>query len=128
MGPDLQRRFFSFEKPIPRDALPRLKKLCAKIEGQFADNVEDHLFRTVNIDPGILTLENLTMAAHRDFTHHVYLADGVFAQLTLVWARGKFRRLPWTNDDFCHDEAVDLFERVRQTFELVEDPSAAPTG
>ncbi len=120
MGRGLQRRFFSFDNLVPRDSLPSIKKTCAKIEPSYADNVAGTLFRTVNIDPGIMTPDNLVMASYREYNHRVYLGEGVFSDIQLVYSHGHFTRLPWTDPDFCHDEAIDFFERVRSTFELIE--------
>lgn len=125
MGERLQRRFYSFEKEIERDRLPDIKSNCHKIEMQFGDMVHDYAFRTVNIDPGIMTPENVVMASHREFNHRVYLGQGVFAELELVFSRGRFVRLPWTNPDFCQGEAIEFFLRVRESFETVEEPSDA---
>ena len=121
MGDNLQRRLFSFERPYARDSLVDVKKICHKIEPQFADNVRDYIFRTVNIDPGILSHDNLVMTSHRGYNHRIYLRDGVFAQIELIWSQNCFMRLPWTNPDFCEDEAIDFFERVRSGFEVPEE-------
>lgn len=122
MGKPLLRRFFSFEKPVPRDSLPEVKRWTHKLENQFADKVDDYTFRAVNLDPGVLTPYNLVMAGHREFNHRIYLAEGVFGEISLIWARGKFRRLPWTPADYYDPEAISLFERTRNTFELIEEP------
>ena len=120
MGSDLLRRFFSFEKTAEREFLAEMKKTCHKIEPNFADHTQDYDFRTVNIDPGILTPSNLIMASHREMNHRIYLKDGIFAELALIYARGRFRRLPWTNPDYCDGEAIDFFLRVLESFELAE--------
>jgi len=121
MGDNLQRRIFSFEQPVPCDSLPEIKASCHKIEPMFSDCVRDFHFRTVNIDPGILTPDKLVMASHREYNHRLYLGRGVFAQIELVYSHGKFMRLPWTNPDFCHNEAIDLFNRVRESFNSIAD-------
>jgi hypothetical protein len=121
MGRDLQRRFFSFLRPVERDSLPEIKEACCKFETQLGDHVDDYTFRTVNIDPGILSPANLVMASHREFNHRMYLGHAVFAEIELIYTRGKFCRLPWTDMDFCHDEAVDFFLRVRNSFDLVAE-------
>jgi hypothetical protein len=123
MGDQLQRRFYSFEKEIERDKLPEVKNACHKIEKQFGDMVHDYAFRTVNIDPGVMTTENVVMASHREYNHRVYLGKGVFAELELVYSRGRFVRLPWTELDFCQGEAIEFFLRVRESFETVDEPA-----
>lgn len=122
MGADLLRRFFSFERLIARDSLPEIKAVCHKIETHLGDRVDDYVFRTVNIDPAILTADNLVSASHCEYNHRIYLTRGVFAEMQLVWAHGRFTRLPWTDPDFWHPEALDFFVRVRESFELLEDP------
>jgi len=128
MGERLQRRFYSFEKMVERDRLPEIKALCHKIEKQFGDLVRDYAFRTVNIDPGILTPDNVVMASHREFNHRIYLGEGVFGELTLVYSRGRFVRLAWTPAEFCEGEAIDFFLRVRESFAVVEEPLVQKAG
>ena len=120
MGDNPQRRFFSFENEVSRASLINTKKICDSIEPHFADRVDGFLFRTININPGIVSEENLVMAGYRDCGHCVYLGDGVFGEIALIYSRNRFVRLPWTNPDFCTDEAIDFFCRVRDSFELVE--------
>ncbi len=121
MGEQLQRRFYSFEKMVERDTLPEIKALCTRMEKQFSDMVDGYPFRTVNIDPGVMTSESVVMASHREFNHRIYLGGGVFAELALVFSRGRFVRLPWTNMDFCQGEAIEFFLRVRESFESVQE-------
>ena len=121
MGQQLSRRFFSFEKLVDRESLPDIKAACHKIERQLGDQVDDYTFRTVNVDPGILTPINLIMSSHREYGHRLYLGKGVFAEVTLIYARGRFTRLPWTNGDFCDEEAVRLFTESRSTFPFLTD-------
>jgi hypothetical protein len=126
MGAGLLRRFFSFERPFQRDALPEIKGVCQGIEKQLGDRVDGFTFRTANIDPGMLTPDNVVMVSNREYNHRIYLTKGVFAEIQLIWARGQFTRLPWTNPDFCDDEAVEFFVRVRRTFDLIEELQPEP--
>lgn len=128
MGDNLQRRLFSFERLYPRDSLAEIKSICHRIEPQFADVVGDYVFRTVNIDPGIVTPDQVSTASHREFSHRLYLRDGVFAQVELIWSHGQFHRLPWTNPDFCEGEAIEFFQRVRMSFEDVSQYEELRSG
>lgn len=128
MGDTLSRRLFSFDRMVSRESLVEIKSACHKIESQLGDHVHDYTFRTVNIDPGIMTPDNFVMACYREYNHRVYINEGVFAEIVLIWSRGKFCRLPWTNHDFCHPEAIDFFTRVRNGFELLERaPAVEPS-
>lgn len=128
MGNSLQRRFYSFERLVERDSLPNIKPNCRKIEKRFGDIVHDYAFRTINIDPGILTPDNLIMASHRDYNHRVYLGGCVFGELALVYSKSRFVKLPWTNMDFCQGEAIEFFLRVRDTLESIAEPATTETG
>ncbi len=124
MGDNLLRRFLSFDKDVDRGSLVELKSVCQKIEMMFSDVVDDYNFRTVNIDPCILTPYNIVMASHNEANYHIYLKDGVFAELALIYNRGQYLRLPWTNSDFCDEEAINFFSRVREFFEIIEPVEA----
>lgn len=115
MGENLYRRFFSFARDISRSNLAEIKTTCSRIEPLFADCIGDYIFRTVNIDPGILCSENLVMTSNREYNNRIYLKDGVFSEIVLIFSGGQFMQLPWTNEDFCDPEAIDLFERVRSS-------------
>lgn len=119
MGQHLLRRFFTFEREVPRESLPEIKAACHKIESQFGDRIQEFTFRTVNIDPGILSPDNLVMASYREYNHRVYLGDGVYAEIELVYSRGRFVRLPWTDPEFCQSEVIELLSRTRNGFEYV---------
>jgi hypothetical protein len=128
MGTELQRRFFSFERTVPREGLIEIKASCHKLESQLGDQVHDFTFRTVNLDPGVLTPANLVMSSHKEGGHKIYLGEGVFSEVALIWSRGQFCRLPWTNLDYCHDDAIDFFLRVRSSLEPIEENAPVSTG
>jgi hypothetical protein len=86
----------------------------------FSDIVDDYNFRTVNIDPGILSTSNIVMASHNEANYHIYIKDGVFAELALVYGRGQYLRVPWTNKDYYNEEAIEFFNRVREYFDIIE--------
>jgi hypothetical protein len=119
MGENIRRRLFGFEPLVARGSLPEVKQACLKIEARFGDRVDDFLFRTVNLDPGLLTPEKLVMAYGVDRAHRIYLGQGVHAETALIYSRGRFTRLPWTDADLCHPESIAFLERVRDEFDLI---------
>ncbi|MEW6721467.1 MAG: DUF4416 family protein [Thermodesulfobacteriota bacterium] len=110
MGSPLFRRFLRAEEPVPRDALPDIKIALERIEVDLS--IGDR--RTVNLDPGLITPENFILATGKNFTHRVYLRDGVFADLTLVFRKGEYRPLPWTYPDYASDEIRRLLRELRR--------------
>jgi len=120
MGDNLKRKFFAFEKMVDRDKLAEIKIWTNKLEEKYGEKVGDFVFRKVNIDPGILTLANLTLASTKDYAHRIYLGGGIFAETTLIYEKKKFKSLPWTYPDYTEPEAVDFFKRVRETMKGME--------
>lgn len=100
MGGPLYRRFAVMERLVPRDSLSDAKVMSEGLEAEFSSGGK----RTVNIDPGLLTEENFCLATGKNFTHRVYLRDGVFADLTLVYRKGGYVPLPWTYPDIASDQ------------------------
>jgi Domain of unknown function (DUF4416) len=70
--------------------------------------------RTVNLDPGLLTEENVLLATGKNYSHRVYLRDGVFADLALVYRKGEYRPLPWTYPDLASDGIRAFLAEVRE--------------
>jgi hypothetical protein len=115
MGHDLKRKFFAFEKMIERDQLAEIKLRTNKLEEKYGEKVDDFVFRKVNLDPGILTPANLILATTKDYAHRIYLRDGIFAEVTLIYEKKKFRPLTWTYPDYYEPEVLSFFEKVRET-------------
>lgn len=115
MGDNLKRKFFAFSRLIERDQLPSIKTWTNKLEEKYGENVGDFVFRKVNLDPGIITPANLVLATTKDYAHRIYMRDGIFAEVTLIYERKKFRSLPWTYPDYTEPEALEFFTRVRET-------------
>jgi len=109
MGEPLHRQFVVATEPVRRDALPDIKVLLDGIERDTADGER----RTVNLDPGLVTAENFILATGKNFTHRIYLRDGVFADLTLEFRGGEYRPLPWTYPDYASAEVRGLLKTVR---------------
>jgi hypothetical protein len=59
--------------------------------------------RVINLDPGYIDPSKLVLASMKNFSHRIYLARGVFAEVTLTWRRTQWEALPWTFPDFACD-------------------------
>jgi len=110
MGAPLFRRFLAAERTVRRDNLAAIKVAMESIEAELSDGGR----RTVNLDPGLLTPESFILATGKNFSHRVYLGEGVFADLTLVYRGGEFRPLPWTYPDYASDEIRSLLRDLRR--------------
>ncbi|MBI5575850.1 MAG: DUF4416 family protein [Deltaproteobacteria bacterium] len=109
MGVPLYRRFVVMERLVPRDSLAWAKLAAEEMEAAFSDGGK----RTVNVDPGLLTEENYSLATGKNYSHRVYLRDGVFADLTLIYERGGYRPLPWSYPDLASESIRSYLGEVR---------------
>lgn len=112
MGAPLVRRFVVAADLVARDALAAVKEAADRIETELAVGGR----RTVNVDPGLLTEENFILATGKNYSHRVYLRDGVFADLTLVYEKGAYRALPWTYPDYASDAVRAFLAEVRSAY------------
>ncbi|WP_198391194.1 DUF4416 family protein [Brachyspira sp. SAP_772] len=114
MGEDLKKRFIVFENMIERDYIVEVKKITDEIEKKYLDSNNN---RKINIDPAILTLENFVLVTNKNFTHRIYLKDGVFADLTLIYKKKKgYTELPWTYADYSSNETKLFLKQIRELF------------
>jgi hypothetical protein len=115
MGEGLLRCFFLFKPLLERERLGSIKLKTNEIEARLS--VEGR--RTVNIDPGYISLEQVVLATTKGFTHRLYLGDGIFGDLTLMFSDGTFRPLPWTYPDYGSSELISLFNAWRDRYKVL---------
>ncbi len=113
MGASLKKMYFSYRSEIDRDMLPSIKLFTNNIEQAYTDGRGG---RTVNIDPGYISRDKVVLASTKDFYHRLYLADGIFGEVTLHYRKGRFRYFSWTYPDFRSAEVIAFLERVRAAF------------
>ncbi len=111
-GTHLQRRFVTFRHLIAPAELPAAKRHSNEIEWVLARDGR----RRVNIDPGYVSLAKLVLATTKDHAHRVYLGDGIYAEVTLVYQNGCFRPWPWTYPDYAEEGCRALFSQVRERY------------
>jgi hypothetical protein len=113
MGANLLRFWVSFAALQPLARLAEIKLTTNKLENQFRDAQGN---RRVNLDPGFLTMHNLVLATTKNYSHRIYLRDGIFAELTLVYEDGAFHPQRWTYPDYQSPLALEFLTRVRDRY------------
>jgi hypothetical protein len=114
MGPDLKRQFLFFKLPVPPDALPEIKRFTNELEQQWVRITSDGNFRLINLDPGYLAPSKIVLATTKDYSHRIYLRDGIYAEVTLVYQGKSFVPLSHTYPDFRSEEYIELFNEARR--------------
>lgn len=112
MGSGLLRQWVATTVPIlPRELAP-IKLHTNRLEALFSVQGK----RTVNIDPGYVSLSKVVLATTKDYSHRIYVRDGIYEEVTLVYRRGSgFEPWPWTYPDYRSETAKRFFLAVRES-------------
>ncbi len=110
MGEGLLRQWILFEKLIKPDLLIDLKHKSNEIEKNF---LNENGGRKINIDPGLVSLNNIILASTKNYAHRIYLGRGIYAEVTLIYKDRQFRPLEWTYPDYREDSALRFFSESR---------------
>jgi hypothetical protein len=113
MGPELKRRFLSFSRLVPAHRLPSIKVFANKLEKKLSPGKKG---RWVNLDPGYITPSKLVLATTKNFSHRLYIKDGIFEEVTLRFEERSFRPFPWTYPDYRTQPYLDFFGAVRERY------------
>jgi len=115
MGTDIKKVIYSFEQTVDRSFLKDVKLKCIEIEK--VNSVDES--RLINLDPGLLTLENFILATGKNYSHRIYLGDGVFAEVTLMFGKKMMiKELPWTYRDYLFEPARSFLLDLREHYRL----------
>ena len=112
LGAPILRLFYSFEQLISPEDLAAIKLRTNEIEHTLALNGK----RTVNLDPGYLDTDKFVLASAKYQGHKIYLSEGIWADMTLHYEKGKFTALPWSFPDFKNGAYEKEFLRMREIY------------
>jgi hypothetical protein len=112
MGSGLKRMIAAFEQLVPRDFMPEAKIKSNEIEDIFLTDGK----RGVNIDPGILSLENVCLATTKPYSHRIYLTRGIWAEVTLIYKGETYSGLEWTYPDYASQGLRAVFKEIRTIY------------
>ncbi len=72
--------------------------------------------RLVNLDPGYVARERLVLATGKNYSHRIYLGQGIYGDLTLVAGPGGFEALSWSYPDYASGPLPELLTLVRKKY------------
>ena len=115
MGSPLWRCFLSFRELLAPDLLAESKLTTNEIETYLAAHHPGRK-RFVNLDPGWLTPGQLVLASTKPAAHRIYLREGIYAELELLYRQARWHPLPWTYPDYRTPDARLFFSQVRRRY------------
>ena len=126
MGEELTRKFVTFDRLIDPGGLADIKHVTNSIEEETGRMLDGRMRRSINLDPGTISLHNLVLASTKHAFHRVYLSGGIYAELTLIYTHGSFRPLEWTYPDYRTPTVIEFFNSGREV--LLERRKNNPSG
>jgi hypothetical protein len=112
MGENLKKRMISFRELVLAEQLPDIKLATNQLEKEFAKGGK----RRLNIDPGYICTPKLVLATTKDFSHRIYLKEGIFGDIHLKYQKGSFRPQEWTYPDYREPDVIRFFNQVREVY------------
>lgn len=112
LGGEGLRRIYSFKKTVNPSLQAEIK--------EFTNNIEASLSvdgcRRVNIDPGFISHGRLMLATTKKAGFRIPLARGIYTEMTLFYAKGRWHKLPWTYRDYQDSRVQEFLTRARKSY------------
>lgn len=112
LGTPIYRSFVFFDGLFDTSQLPETKLLTNEIEELFSEDNK----RKINLDPGYITLAKVVLASTKNYSHRIYLGNGIYADLALIFQTNKgFQPQPYTYNDYKDQKTLKMFYDVRNS-------------
>ena len=114
MGENLKKTMLAYERLIGPEQLIGLKLQTNAWEDAYAQLGRHPEPRPLNLDPGYLTRAKFVLASTKDHSHRIYMGQGVFAEVTLHYEKGRWRHRDWTYPDYRRADYQQFLSRCRK--------------
>jgi hypothetical protein len=61
-------------------------------------------------------MENICLATTKPYSHRIYINQGIWAEVTLIYQGNSFHKLEWTYPDYASNELIRIFNELRETY------------
>jgi hypothetical protein len=112
-GQEIVKKFVTIEKLIAPDTLAAIKHKTNKMEMKLADMLDGNLSRPVNLDPGYIEPSKLVLASTKNFSHRIYIGKKIWAEVTLIYNKGRWTTFEYTFPDHKEERYHYFFSQVR---------------
>jgi len=122
MGSPLWRRFVAFEHLADPGRLAWAKRFSNELEARFAALGGGSQARPINLDMGYVEQSKLVLASMKNFSHRIYLADGVYAEVTLAYHKAGWQSYEWTFPDYASGRYRAFLDAARSSLLSKREP------
>jgi Domain of unknown function (DUF4416) len=112
MGKPIFRSFNSYSRLIDPGKLAETKLMTNKLEDELGEAGK----RRVNLDPGYLDYDKLVLASAKYNYQKVYLHDGIYADITMFYRKGRYIAADWAFPDFKDGLYENDFLQMRHQY------------
>ena len=112
IGGEGLRRIYSFKRTVNPARQAEIKKRTNEIEAEFSIDGN----RRINLDPGFINHGRLLLATTKKTGFRIPLSDGIYTEMTLFYARGRWHKLPWTYRDYQSERVQRFITEVRENY------------
>ena len=112
LGGEGLRRIYSFKETVDPARQAAIKQRTNAIEAEFS--VDGN--RRINLDPGFINHGRLMLATTKNAGFRIPLADGIYTELTLFYARGAWHKFPWSYRDYQSERVQRFLTDVRNIY------------
>ena len=106
------RRIYSFEDTVDPSLQAEIKEFTNEIEKKYSVDGK----RLVNLDPGLMSHGRFMLSTTKNASFRIPLKRGIYTEMTLFYARGKWQKLLWTYMDYQSDTVLSFLEKVRKKY------------
>lgn len=114
LGDSPVRQFVAIEKLIDPGEIADIKHATNKMEEELAQTLDCNLPRPVNLDPGYIETSKLVLATTKNFSHRVYIGQNMWAEVTLMYIKGRWKGFEFTFPDYKSGKYDKFLSKVRE--------------
>ena len=112
LGGEGLRRIYSFEKLVDPSLQAEIKEFTNDLERRYSGDTGRH----INLDPGFMSHGRFMLATTKNASFRIPLKRGIYTEMTLFYARGKWQKLIWTYRDYQSERVQRFLEKVRKKY------------
>jgi hypothetical protein len=125
IGEKLKRKFIFFKNLINPESIAEIKLRTIEVEGQYLNSPLSPLSkggqrgvggRKINLDPGYLDSAKVVLVSTKNYSHRIYLGNGIYGEVTLIYSNNTYQPLPYTYPDFQTPEYLEFFKKAREMY------------